>query len=63
MSRRKRNWFLGSVVALAAVLAFLAVARAQTDHSAAAKSNATGAELVPFWTTMFTLPGWTSYGT
>jgi len=39
MSRRKRNWFLGSVVALAAVLAFLAVARAQTDHSATAKSN------------------------
>jgi hypothetical protein len=34
-----RNWFLGSVVALAAVLAFLAVARAQTDHSNAAKSN------------------------
>ena len=39
MSRRMRNWFLGSAAALAVVLAFLAVARAQTDHSTAAKSN------------------------
>src|SRR5258708_499845 len=35
-----RNWFLGSVVALAAALAFLAVGRAQTDRSGAAKTEA-----------------------
>src|SRR5258708_38978448 len=35
-----RNWFLGSVVALAAALAFLAVAGAQTDRSSGAKTDA-----------------------
>ena len=34
-----RNWFLGSAVALTVVVAFLAVARAQTDHSGAAKTS------------------------
>jgi len=35
-----RKWILGSALALAAVLALLAVARAQTDRSGAAKTNA-----------------------
>ena len=38
-----RKWLLASTIALAAALAFLAVARAQTDRSGAAKANAKGA--------------------
>jgi len=36
-------WFTRSALALAAVFAFLAVAQAQTDHSGAAKADATSA--------------------
>ncbi len=42
-----RNWRVGSMVALAAAMAFLAVARAQTDHSGAAKSAAKSAAFDP----------------
>jgi hypothetical protein len=42
-----RNWFVGSAVALTVVVAFLAVARAQTDHSSAARTNAKAAAFDP----------------
>src|ERR1700687_4165510 len=42
-----RNWFLGSTIALATALAFLAGARAQTDHSGAAKTDAKAAAFDP----------------
>ena len=38
-----RNSLLGSAIALAAAIAFLAVARAQTDHLGAGKTNANAA--------------------
>jgi hypothetical protein len=38
-----RTWRLGSAIALSAALAFLVVARAQTDHSGAAKKNTNAA--------------------
>src|SRR5579863_8271796 len=37
-----RKGFLASAIALAAAVAFLAVARAQTDHSGVAKASAKG---------------------
>src|SRR5579872_6910216 len=42
-----RNWRLGSTIALAVAIAFLAVARAQTDHSSAAKSKASPGKFDP----------------
>ena len=42
-----RKWILGSAIALAAALAFLAVARAQTDRSGAAKTNSKAATFDP----------------
>jgi hypothetical protein len=43
-----RNWLLGSAIVLSVALAFLAVARAQSDHSSTAKPNAASFDLHDF---------------